>query len=188
MSLEQSSEPSLNTGHGHLIQFNDAREKYQKNSNWWVVYAAFDLPDFLPSPVWIAKRTNLEISEVVEALEGLTTLGFLNKKEGAFYPTKDKKFFNFSWQDKSKSQIIDEHAVVSQQILNQLNENVRIAFDHRCIVANKMIITELYNDIAAALTKAYENAIAQPNSNDGIFKITFSAVDVAPATPSGRNN
>lgn len=189
MSLDTSSETTLTSGHKHTVQFGDAREQYQKNSNWWVVYAAFDLPDFIPSPIWLSQRTNLEISEVVEALEGLTTLGFLTKENGAFYPVKDKDFVKFDWPNKSKSEIIDEHAIVSQQMLNQLTEEARIAFDHRCFAANKEIVVELYQDIVKAFEKAFEKAKQNPNSNDGIFKMTFTAVDVAPIELNqGRGN
>lgn len=189
MSLETTSETTLQSGQKHTMQFGDAREQYQKNSNWWVVYASFDLPDFVASPLWIAQRTKLDVSEVVEALEGLTTLGFLTKENGAFYPVKDKDFVKFNWPNKSKSEIIDEHAIVSQQMLNQLAEDARIAFDHRCFAANKEIVVELYQDIVKAFEKAFEKARYNPNSNDGIFKMTFTAVDVAPTEDAqGRGN
>lgn len=189
MSLNTQGETTLLSGQKHTMQFGDAREQYQKNSNWWVVYATFDLPDFVPSPTWISQRTKLDVSEVVEALDGLTTLGFLNKENGAFYPVKGKDFVNFNWPDKSKAQIIDEHAIVSQQMLNQLSEEVRIAFDHRCFAANKEIVVELYKDILNSFEKAFQKAQANPCSNDGIFKMTFTAVDVAPTQGSqGRGN
>ncbi len=87
MSLETQLESNLQAGQSYSAQIGEAMEQYKTNSNWWVVYASFDLPDFTASPLWIAQRTGLEITEVVEALDGLATLGFLNKAESAFYPT-----------------------------------------------------------------------------------------------------
>ena len=184
MSLNVGSEIALQPGQRHTMPMGEARDLFRRNSNWWVVYAAFDLPDFVPSPTWISQRTNLDVAEVVEALEGLTTLGCLTKDDGAFYPVKGKEFIGADWPTESKAKVIDGHALVSQQILNQLHEKTQIAYDHRCIAANKKIISELYQDISKAFEKAFENARSNPSANDGIYKMTFTAVDVAPLVGS----
>jgi hypothetical protein len=64
------------------VGYLEARETFQRNSDWWAVFAAFDLPDFNPSPIWISKKTGIQIEEVVHALEGLSVLGYLKKETG----------------------------------------------------------------------------------------------------------
>lgn len=169
------------------IPYQDALEAYQRNSNWWTVFAAFDLPDFSPSPIWLSQKTGLPIEEVVEALEGLTVLGFLKKDGGAFYPIKGKNFVKFDVHGRSKADVLDQHALISQQILNHLIPSARVAIDHRCISANREIVTELYTEISAAFDRAFEKSQAAKQQNDGVFKITFTAVDVlAQNQPNGK--
>lgn len=183
------SNPILQQGQPHQIAVGDAMDTYKMNSNWWAVYACYDLPDFTPSPKWIEQKTGIQVSEVVEALDGLTALGFLVKEGGAFYPSKDKNYVKFSWPKKSKAEIIDQHSTVSLQILNQLNDQTTIAFDHQCFASNPQIITELYKDFEAAIKKAFEKSQQNQNANDGIYKFTFTAVDVVPKnSKQGRGN
>ena len=160
------------------VGYSEAKDAFQRNSDWWSVFASFDLPDFTPSPIWISRKTGVPIEDVVEALEGLSVLGYLKKDKGAFYPVKDKPFFSFDWTNKTKSDVIEEHAVVSQQILNHMHDQTTIAFDHRFLAANKDIITELYRDIKRAFDKALDAANEQKARNDGIYKITFTGVDI----------
>lgn len=170
---------NLQAGNGtEQFGFTDARESFQRNSNWWTVFATFDLPDFNPSALWISKKTHLAVEEVVEALEGLTVLGYLKKENGSFVPMKGKEFLKFDWGGKTKAEIIDEHAVVSQQVLNHMHANTTVAFDHRFLAGDKNVIIELYKDIQAAFDKAFQKSQENKATNDAIFKITFTAVDV----------
>lgn len=179
MRTETPASPSLQAGRTvEQVGYTEARESFQRNSNWWTVFATFDLPDFNPSALWISKKTNLPVDEVVEALEGLTVLGYLKKEDGAFIPLKGKEFLKFDWNNKSKAEIIDEHAVVSQQILNHMHPKTTVAFDHRFLAGNKEIVIELYKDIQSAFDKAFARSQAERSANDAIFKVTFTAVDV----------
>lgn len=188
MSTELNSSDTLQAGNSpEQISFNSAMEAYHRNSDWWTVFASFDLPDFNPSPMWIAKKTNLPVEEVVEALEGLTVLGFLTREGGAFYPVKGKDFVKFDVKAKSKAETIEEHALISNQMLNQLRAEAVVAVDHRCFAGNLDTLKSLYADINAAFEKAYEKSRTQPN-NDRIFKLTFTAVDVVNHSANGRGN
>lgn len=179
MRIEQNASQTLHAGNSSgQIGFLEAKEAFQRNSNWWTVFAAFDLPDFNPSTLWLAKKTNLSVEEVVDALEGLTVLGYLQKENGAFEPVKGKEFLKFDWSNKSKAEIIDEHAIVSQQILNHMHPDTTVAFDHRFIAGNKEIILDLYKDIQAAFDRAFAKSQENKTANDAIFKITFTGVDV----------
>lgn len=179
MQTEINVSPNLNAGNTpEQIGYMEAKESFQRNTNWWTVFATFDLPDFNPSALWISKKTDLHVEEVVEALEGLTVLGYLKKENGAYDPIKGKEFLKFDWSNKSKSEIIDEHAVVSQQILNHMHADTTVAFDHRFIAGNKQLIDELYQDIKIAFDKAFAKSQENKLKNDSIFKITFTGVNV----------
>ena len=134
--------------------------------------------------MWISKKTGLSIEDVVEALEGLSVLGHLKKEAGGFYPVKGKELCSFGWSGKSKAQVIDEHLVVTHQILNDMQVDRTVAIDHGFIAGNKELITELYQDIKAAIDKALEKSQKNKAANDGIYKITFSSVDVISKTPA----
>lgn len=162
------------------IGYADALENYRRNTDWWVVFAAFDLPDFDPSPLWISQRANLSVEVVVEALEGLAVLGFLKKDQGSFSPIKGKDFVNFDVKNKPKSEVLEEHSIIAHQILNQLEPEALAAVDHRCFAANLEILQELYSDISTAFEKAYSKS-KDAKPKDRIFKMTFTAVDVLKA-------
>lgn len=178
--LDQSQANPSSLANGRptaAISYTDAMENYRRNTDWWVVFAAFDLPDVDPSPMWIAQRTNLSIEVVVEALEGLSVLGFLKKDKGAFSPIPGKDFVNFDVKAKPKAEVLDEHSIIAHQILNQLNEEALAAVDHRCFAANLEILQELYSDINQAFEKAYSRSKGS-GPKDRIFKMSFTAVDV----------
>lgn len=159
------------------ISYADAIENYRKNSSWWVVFSAFDLPDFQSSPLWISQKTKIPVDVVVEALEGLAVLGYLNKEQGAFYPVKGKDFVKMDVTNRKKAEVLEEHSLIATQVLSEMHENALIAVDHRCFASNVETLKELYSDIAKAFEKAYKSSQANKN-NDRILKMTFSAVDV----------
>lgn len=182
MQLDTHASQTLSAGNSsEQIGYAEAKEVFQRNTKWWTVFAAFDLCDFNPSPLWISKKTGVSVEEVVEALEGLTVLGYLKKENGSFNPVKGKEFSKFDWSGKTKGDIIDEHAVVSQQILNEMHVDTTIAYDHRFLAGNKDIIVELYKDIQAAFDKAFMKAQENKSANDAIYNITFTGVDVIKA-------
>ena len=152
-------------------------DSYQRNSNWWTVFACFDLARMEPTVEWITRHTGLAIEDVEEALEGLRILGYLRKEGQRYQPIRGKDFVQFDFEPKTRAESIDQHALVSQQILNELGPTQTTAFDHRCIAANDEIVLELYKDIAAAYEKAFAKAKCS-KKNDRIFKMTFTAVDV----------
>lgn len=163
---------------GEQTGFLEAKESFQKNINWWGVLASFDLPDFSPTPKWIARKLGMEVEEVLDALEGLTTLGYLKKDGEAVFPSKNTDFAKLDWDNKTKAQMIDEHATVSQQILNSMHERTSFTFHHRFFVGNKEILKSLYQDIEAAFVKADAAAHKNGLSNNAIYTFSFTGVDV----------
>ena len=177
-----SLEPTLSSGASHSsISYADALENHRKNTDWWVVFAAFSLPGFQSSPLWIAQKTNLSVDVVVEALEGLTLLGYLNKELGSYITPKGKNFVRLENENRKKADIFEDHALITHQIMNQLKADSLAAIDHRCFVSNVDILNELYIDISAAFEKAYKNSM-HAKVKDRILKMSFTAIDVLPGT------
>lgn len=161
------------------ITYEDALENYRKNTDWWVIFASFDLPDFQASPLWISEKIGISVETVVEALEGLEVLGYLKKVNGVFQPITGKDFVKFDLKNRKKSDVLEEHALISRQIVNQLCVESLAAVDHRCFASNIEVLTELYSDINKAFEKAYL-ASQKDKNKDKILKITFTATDVLP--------
>lgn len=161
------------------ISYSDAMENYRKNTDWWVVFAAFDLPGFQASPLWISQRLKMSIETVIEALEGLKLLGYLSTGSGLYEKVPGREFIHVGPNDRKKSEVIEEHSVISAQVLNQLHETAIMAIDHRCFASDVETIKELYSDLNAAMEKAYKKSIAS-SAKDRIFKMSFTAVDVLP--------
>ena len=59
-----------------------------------------------------------------------------------------------------------------------MHPNTTIAYDHCFMTGNKENITALYTDIQAAFDKAIQRSKLNPTKNDGIYKMTFTAVDI----------
>jgi hypothetical protein len=175
-----NSTASLSTGSSQSqISYADALENHKKNTDWWVVYAAFDLPDFQSSPLWLSSKLNLTVDTVIEALEGLTVLGHLKKDANGYAPSKGRNFVQLNVTQGKKADVIEDHSLISRQIINHLSEEALMAVDHRCFASNVEILKELYSDINAAFEKAYKNS-SKVENNDRIFKMSFTAVDVLP--------
>ncbi len=178
MELATTTHPSLASGqYQPTVEFAEVRDSYQRNSNWWAIFACFDVPVSDPTPDVIAQMTSLPLNEVCEALEGLCLLGYLRKKGESFEQVEGRDFLHFDYSNVSRAEIIDRHGLVSQQMLNDLASCQRFAFDHRCFAANDAILHELYKDLRAAFDKAFAQA-QTCTTGDRIFKMTFTAVDV----------
>ena len=173
-----SIETALSTGHLQpTVDFTSVRDSYQRNSNWWAVFACMDVREIEPTLKGLVQKTQLHPSEVREALDGLCLLGYLVRKDDRFERVPGRDFLHFDYASTSKAEIVDRHGLVSQQILNDLAACERLAFDHRCFAANDAILAELYKDLRAAFDKAFAQAQTS-GTCDRIFKMTFTAVDV----------
>ncbi len=187
MSLNPSLE-GLSVGRKQTtVGFSEILDSYQRNSNWWTVFACFDLRDCVPTAKGISQRTGLELSEVEDALSGLSLLGYVKLENGRYVQVPGREFLHFDFEGRPMQEIVDRHALISQQVLNHLSPERKLAYDHRCFAANGKIIDELYKDLAAAFEKAFTKAQTS-ETNDRIFKMTYTAVDVLNSMPSSGSN
>ncbi len=77
------------TRHFPRISYADALENYRTNTDWWIVFDSFELPNAIGSALWIAGRTGLSVDTVTEALEGLVVLGLVKRIDKGFEAVKN---------------------------------------------------------------------------------------------------
>lgn len=159
------------------VHYAETLEVYRRNSDWWAVFACFDLARGPHSARDIARLLSISESEAEEALEALRTLGFLKKDGQSYASVPGKEFMPFNFNGMTHEENIERHALVSQQILNDMGPRQRMFFDHRCFALNEQILSDLYKDIAAAFDRAFAKSQLTVG-NDKICKMTFTAVDV----------
>lgn len=161
------------------VSYTDAIDNYTMNTDWWAVFAAFDLTDMNPSPIWIADHLAMSLNTVIEALEGLVVLGYLTKDSKGYSVIPNKDFIKLEPTALPKPEVIEAHSLISRQIINDLDEQKPLAIDHRCFASNIEILKQLYSDINQAMEKAFEQSKNLKNK-DSIFKMSFTATDIIP--------
>lgn len=182
-----------NLAQGHLaegasrspIRYADALENFRRNTDWWVVADVLDLPNAVGSALWVAQKTGFSVEDVSEALEGLVVLGLLKKSEKGF--EKVKRDFDVPWTDQSKQQKLDDHALISRQILNHLNESARGAIRFASFASNIEIIAEMYRKVDQALNEAQEKSRKlKPSSLDNVYLVSYTSVTATPDHNGGK--
>lgn len=164
------------------ITYADALENYRKNTDWWIIFDALDLPNAVGSALWIAGRTALSVDTVTEAIEGLIVLGLLKRTEKGFEKVKDVLIVPNN--DQSKAKLMDDHALISRQILNHLNEDAKGALRFASFASNIQIIAEMYEKINQAIFDADEKSKKLSRGQiDNIYLTSFTAVT---ATKTGK--
>lgn len=141
---------------GSPISYADALENYRKNTDWWIVFDTFDLSGAVGSSLWISGRTGLSVDTVTEALEGMVVLGLLVRTAKGF--ERVKKVLHLSNEDQTKQKRMEDHALISRQVLNHLHENARGALRFASFASNIQIIAEMYEKINKAILEADEQS------------------------------
>lgn len=158
------------------ILFDEAMNNLRKNTTWWAIAAAFDLTDFNPSPIWFANRLNLTLEEVISALEGLVALGFVERKDGGYFAVPGKDYLEFAQENKTKREIIDDHRIVSMQILNNMNENAYAMIDERFFATDEETMEEFYRELKNLMLRTFDKSKKLQKRNF-VAKMTFSCIN-----------
>lgn len=167
------------------ITYADALENYRKNTDWWIIFDALDLPNAVGSALWIAGRTGFSVENITEALEGLIVLGLLEKSRNGY--EKVKTNFNVPNDNKSKLQKMEDHALISRQILNHLNEQARGAIRFASFASNVEIIADLYQKIDKALLEAQDKSLSlQKEQLDNVYLVSYTSISSLPTNSNGK--
>ena len=157
------------------ISYGDALENYRNNTDWWIIFDCFDLPNAVGSALWISGRTGLSVDIVTEALEGLITLGLVARTSKGF--EKIKSEIVLPHENQSKQERMLKHALISRQVLNHLQENAKGALRFASFASNLQIIAEMYDKIDKAILEADEQSKKLPrNQIDNVYLMSFTAV------------
>lgn len=176
---------SLRSGFNNSpISYADAFENFRRNTDWWLVFGSFDLPNSVATSLWIANKLSISVEAATEALEGLVVLGYLKRSDKGY--EKIKSYLEVPYNDLTKAKRIEDHALISRQILNHLNEHSRGALRFATFAANLDIIAEMYEKIHQAINDADEKARKlDPSQIDNIYTMTFTAVDTVSKDTKG---
>lgn len=161
------------------ISYADALENYRKNTDWWIIFDSLDLPSSMGSALWISGRTGISVESVTEALEGLVVLGLLRKSPNGY--EKAKINFDLPSDNQTKLQRMEDHALISRQILNHLNEDARGAIRFASFASNIQIIADLYQKIDKALLEAQELSRKLPREQlDNVYLASYTSITALP--------
>ncbi len=161
------------------ITFADALENYRKNTDWWIIFDSLDLPSSMGSALWISGRTGISVESVTEALEGLVVLGLLRKSPNGY--EKAKINFDLPSDNQTKQQRMEDHALISRQILNHLNEDARGAIRFASFASNIQIIADLYQKIDKALLEAQELSRKLPREQlNNVYLAFYTSITALP--------
>ena len=181
---DESLANGLNTS---PISYNDAFENLRRNTDWWIVYCTFDLPNSVGTSLWIANKLGISVESATEALEGLVILGHLKRSDKGY--EKLKFDLDIPHANQTKAKRVEDHALVSQQILNHLNESSRGALRFATFAANLEIIVEMYEKINQAINEADEKSkMLDKSKMDNIYSITFTATNTVNMNTKGTEN
>ena len=134
------------------VSYKDALENYRKNTDWWIIFDTFDLPDSKGSSLWLSEKTSIPVETVTESLEGLRVLGLLKQTANGY--EKIKSDIVIPNNDQSKVDRMNDHALISRQILNHLGEEAKGALRFASFASNIEIIAEMYGKINEAILEA----------------------------------
>lgn len=172
----QNMQPNLTSGlESNSISYADALENYRTNTDWWIVFDSFELSGAHGSALWISGRTGLGLDTITEALEGLVVLGLVKRTEKGFEAVKD--VIHLPNNDQTKLKKMEDHALISRQVLNHLGENAKGALRFASFASNIQIIAEMYEKINKAILEADEQSKKLNRDQiDNIYLASFTAV------------
>lgn len=176
MSLESNNhvvttEPVVATNNKKL------QHEYIGNWVWRATASLIDTKDFNPSPKWIAKKLNVTLEEVIDALEGLEKLGIIGRSTNGY--KKLLKYVYFSDRDLDPKSVLSDHVLISTQImgrLNPANPNVGSFYRTGFVATNQDLAKKYFLKIESVMKEfLMESANC---SADAVYAFTFSGIDV----------
>lgn len=168
-SVDLPSKQSINA------PYSESLYNYHADLNWWAIHALFDHQDFNPSYRWIASQVGCSIEKVSEAIEGLITLGLIQRTSDGF--ALIKKHLNFNETGKiSREFRIDTNIALAQQIANKRNYTAT-GFDRITVSAsNKELVYELFEKLNIAIEEFRNKSLEC--KKDGIYSVALMSTDI----------
>jgi hypothetical protein len=115
----QNTVPDKNASGKELnAQFNADLNHFYGNWIWRAVECLVEAPDFDPSPKWAAKRLNVSVEKIVDAMEGLIRLGYVERTGSSFKSRIPE--YHLSPDDLTREQLLEGHSKLAPQVISKL--------------------------------------------------------------------
>ncbi|MFZ3231725.1 MAG: DUF4423 domain-containing protein [Pseudobdellovibrio sp.] len=85
---------------------------------WRSVQCLIESPEFNPSPKWAAQKLNVSVDKIVEAFEGLTTLGMIKREDNTY--KVNSNWYQVTPIETTRENLLESHTRLAPQILSQL--------------------------------------------------------------------
>lgn len=147
------------------FKFDNTMLAFSQNWIWRAVYCLIDMPTFDPSPRWIASKLDISIEKAFDALEGLQSIGMIERAGTSYvHKRRSEGFLQVNGQHVSTKELFEIHVKVAPQILSKLSETD--AFHSTFFQGNKELVQEygqrfldLYEEIAEEAKRRNINEI-----------------------------
>jgi DNA-binding MarR family transcriptional regulator len=152
-------------------------EEYTGNWVWRAVAALVSFSDSSLTISRMAQGLDVDISVIVEALEGLEEMGILRRTEGGY--ERVLKFVYYSDRHIEAKKLHGDHVLISTQILSRLDPNQKTgqAFFRTGFLATNREIAAKYLGRMESLLKEWILESDTTEKNE-LVALSLSAVDV----------
>lgn len=113
-TTEQTEKPKKLSDHQDLMY-------YSQSWVWRAIEALVTAKNFNPSPIIIAKRINISVETVINALEGLERLSLIKRTESSYIKVENMSLIDET--QVTKKELLVTHSTLAPQILGMLDEN-----------------------------------------------------------------
>lgn len=94
-------------------------EQWMGNWVWRAVQCLVELPEFNPSPKWVAQRLNISVEKSVEAIEGLERLGAIRRHGSGFKVATP--WMQVGTESLQRPQLLSAHGRIAPQLMSKLS-------------------------------------------------------------------
>jgi hypothetical protein len=160
----------------HELKHNkDLQKKYTQSWLWRAVPCLIEVEGLSHDVRHLALCLNVGVEEVLDALEGLQSLGIIKKSDDRF--ERVLKYVYFSDRDLDPRQTLSDHLLVSGQILNKLAPQGVPSFYRTSFVAtSSLLLRDFYLKAEALMVELIENSNKQKSTD--VVGITISGVNL----------
>lgn len=158
-----------------MISYEQAIKNFFGNWIWRAVHAMMDHQDFDSSPLWIAQHLKVSVEDAAEALDGLVLLGLARRTEKGFEARQIQFLVPNEYMELGSR--IEKHAILSQQIVNQMNLPQKLGFHFVCAASDHATFKKLHKEIGALFEK-FRLESEKLTAKDGVYCASYEGVDV----------
>lgn len=147
-------------------------KQFCENWIWRATECLVSAPDFEASPKWAAKRLNVSVEKVVEALEGLERLGHIKRIGSTFEKVAD--LVSVDSKQITKEQLITIHSRIAPQIISKLDSTAK--FTTQFFLGNRELLEEFAPKFSALIDEMRDRGLQQRSSDVTAMELSFTVL------------